>query len=253
MFKNSSELGSFGEFVYLKFVQLNGLKIEKKGIFEHDFIIDNKFLVDVKTTEKNKSRWSGKRTNSDFIYDLIVVHGGLVKIYPDKNSPLINHFGNTIGDTKKLYLEWVNFKKENKVNPNRKVKNKHTLNRNIIKDKIISAFKKTSYKKIRCIFRGSVSKTRWKSSPDNLPGSSRKIKDNDVTVFIQMKSNNYTETVSKIFLIIHNSLSDIEMKKGDARQIKKGILNVVDLEWFSENKGDLVFDSVEDLEIFITK
>ena len=251
MFKNTAELGSFGEFVYFKFVRSKGMSIEKEGIFEHDFIINNEFIIDVKTTEKNKTKWSGKRTNPEFIYDMITVNDGIVKIFPDLNSPLINYSGHILGETNELFRQWTDFKKENKTNPIRKVANKHTLNRDLIESQLTSLFANTSLKRVRCIFRGSVSKTRWSSSPDNLPGSSKKINENDVTIFIQMFSNNYSEIISKIFLILHDSLSEIKMKHGDKRQANKGILSVVDLEWFAENKSDFVFERVEDLEIFI--
>lgn len=251
MFKNTAELGSFGEFAYLKFALSKGFVIEKEGIFEHDFIINNEFLIDVKTTEKNKNKWTGKRTNPEFIYEIIAVHDGVVKFFPDFNSPLIDFNGEILGDINVLFKEWIDFKKENKINPKRKVKDKHTLNRELIEVQITSLFENTLLKKVRCVFRGSVSTTRWSSSPDNLPGSPKKIKDNDVTVFIQMISNNYTESISKIFLILHDSLSDIKMKQGDKRQTTKGILLVVDLEWFAENKSEFVFDDIEALNIFI--
>ncbi len=251
MFKNNAELGSFGEFVYLKFVRSKGMSIEKVGIFEHDFIINNEFLIDVKTTQKNKSRWSGKRINPEFIYEMITVYDGLVKFFPDFNSPLVNHSGENLGEVNELFREWLEFKKENKIYSKRKNKDKHTFNRELIEAQIASLFANTPLKRVRCIFRGSVSKTRWSSSPDNLPGSLKKINENDVTVFIQMLSNNYEETISKIFLFLHDSLSEIEMKQGDKRQANKGVLNVVDLEWFAENKCDFVFNGVKDLEIFI--
>jgi len=251
MFKNTSELGGFGEYVYLKFVQSKGMNIKKEGIFEHDFIVNNEFLIDVKTTEKNKKKWSGKRTNPKFIYDLITINDGIVKIFPDLNSPLIHYSGQILGETNDLFAQWLDFKKKNKSNPIRKARNKHILNRDLIESQIISIFENTSLKKVRCIFRGSVSKTRWSSSPDNLPGSYKKINDNDATIFIQMFSNNHSETISNIFLILHDSLSDIKMKLGDKRQSNKGILSVVDLEWFAENKCDFVFERVEDLEIFV--
>ena len=251
MFKNTSELGSFGEFVYLNFVRSKGMSIEKEGIFEHDFIINNQYLIDVKTTEMNKTKWSGKRTNPDFIYDMITVNDGCVKIFPDLNSPLISFSGHNLGNTNELFDQWIAFKKQSKSNKIRKILNKHTLNRDLIDTQITSLFANTSLKKVRCIFRGSVSKTRWSSSPDNLPGSLKKINENDVTIFIQMFSNNHSETISKLFLILHDSLSDIKMKQGDKRQANKGILSVVDLEWFAEHKCDFVFDNIEDLEIFV--
>jgi hypothetical protein len=251
MFKNTAELGSFGEFVYLNFVRSKGMSIEKEGIFEHDFIINNQFLIDVKTTEKNKTKWSGRRINPDFIYDMITVHDGFVKIFPDLNSPLISFSGQILGKTNYLFDQWIDFKKQIKSNPIRRVSNKHTLNRDLIESQIISLFANNSLKRIRFIFRGSVSKTRWSSSPDNLPGSLKKINENDVTIFIQMFSNNHSESISKIFLILHDSLSDIKMKQGDKRQVNKGILSVVDLEWFAEHKCDFVFDGIEDLEIFV--
>ena len=103
MFKNTSELGSFGEFLYLKFVRSKGMSIEKEGIFEHDFIINNEFIIDVKTTEKNNTKWSGKRANPEFIYDMITVNDGIVKIFPDLNSPLIYYSGHILGETNELF------------------------------------------------------------------------------------------------------------------------------------------------------
>ena len=242
-FKNSQALGSFGEFCYSKFTKAKGIEIEKVGILEYDFNVCNSLKVDVKTTQSKKIKYSGKRVREDISYDIISVINDKVTIYPDSSSPLLKFSGCVIGDLSSLYDEWL-LSKSNK-NILIKTQNIHKQKRNLIDNCIKSYFPD---KKIRVVFRGSVSKTRWSSSPDNLPGSPSNVKNYDVTIFVQMITGSEFEEINRIYLFNHDDFNNIKMKEPDRRQSNKGVLKVIDYEWYELNFPTFVFNNLEELQ-----
>ena len=242
-FKNSQQLGSFGEFCYQKFAIQNGFSIEKIGILEYDFVVFASHKVDVKTTQTKKVKFTGKRVRSDISYDIVSVVDNKVTLYPDLTSPIIRFSGHVIGDIDVLYSEWM----LNKSSKNKIVKktNIHKFRRNLIEKNLQIIFPN---KRLRVIFRGSVSKTRWSSSPDNIPGSFSKINNHDLTVFVQMLTLEESEEINKIYLFNHDRFNLIKMKTPDKRQIKKGIKNVIDFDWYEKNQPSLIFNSIEELK-----
>lgn len=245
MFRTTAEKGSFGEYCYMLFAKENGFLIRKEGILECDFIVSDKYLIDVKTTESEKVKYVGTRISENISYDVISIKDGIVKIYPDLISPLKNFSGDVIGKTDVLLDRWRQSKKTGKVL--RSQKSIHKENRNSIKSEILDLFKKSKNEKLRIVFRGLVSNTRWKSSPDNLPGSVSQIANNDITVFVQMKSENNAEKVSKIYIFKHIDLYKFPMKNTDQRQKNKGIEKVIDLEEFEKKFPELIFENMEGL------
>jgi hypothetical protein len=244
VFANRAELGSFGEFVYQRFVKSLGLQISKEAILESDFLVDKRFYVDVKTTQTNKAKYDGLRVRDNISYDLIVVFNGNVKIFPDKSSPLINHHGVLLGELNSLVEEWQKNRHLTQRSPNT---NPHKDKRLAIKGAILEQFPLTKKKRVRIIFRGSVSETRWSSSPDNIPGSVETIAKYDLTVFTQMITVGDVESIRKIYVFPHNSLSKVPMKAPDKRQLQKGIVNVVDFKAYAESFSHLIFSNLDGL------
>jgi hypothetical protein len=242
-FKNYQKLGSFGEFCYQKFAIAKGLPIEKVGILEYDFNVATYHKVDVKTTQTKKIKFTGKRARADISYDIVRVLDNEVTIYPDLTSPLVKFSGSVIGSVASLYDEWL-------LNKSIKIKslrtpNEHKIRRNTIKQSIRDIFPNKS---IRFVFRGSVSKTRWSGSPDNLPGSTSKTKNTEMTVFVQMLTVGDVEKINRIYLFYHDSFKKIKMKIPDRRQVNKGIVEVIDFEWYEVNFPSFIFNSFEELK-----
>jgi hypothetical protein len=248
MFANRAELGSFGEFVYQRFVKSLDLQISKEAILESDFLIDKKFYVDVKTTQTNKMKYDGLRVRDNISYDLIVVFNGNVMLFPDKSSPLINHYGVLLGELNSLVKEWQDCKHLTQKSLN---SNPHKDKRLAIKGVILQQFPLTKKKRVRIIFRGSVSETRWSSSPDNIPGSVDTIAKYDLTVFIQMITVGDAESIKRIYVFPHNLLSKVPMKTPDKRQLQKGIIDVVDYEAYAKIFRHLIFSNLDYLACWI--
>ncbi len=114
LFKNAQLLGSFGEFCYQKFAVSKGFNVEKVGILEYDFDVEPSHKVDVKTTQLNKEKYTGKRIRSDISYDVIRITKEEVVIYPDLISPLHKFYGSVIGNIKILHEEWLTYKSSKK-------------------------------------------------------------------------------------------------------------------------------------------
>ena len=242
-FKNYQQLGSFGEFCYQKFALAKMLPIEKVGILEYDFNVATSHKVDVKTTQTKKIKFTGKRVRADISYDLVRVADDKVTIYPDLTSPLVKFSGSVIGAIASLYEEWL-LNKSIKPKPVR-TSNEHKIKRNAIQQSIADIFPD---KRVRVVFRGSVSKTRWSGSPDNLPGSTSKTQNSDMTVFVQMLTVENLEEINRIYLFYHDSFENIKMKTPNKRQLNKGIVKVIDLKWYEVNFPSFIFNSFEELK-----
>lgn len=243
-FTNNQQLGSFGEFCYQRFASSKGFPIEKVGILEYDFNVSTSNKVDVKTTQTKKIKFTGKRVRGDISYDIVRVAGNEVTIYPDLMSPLAKFSGSVIGAFALLYEEWL-LNKSIKKSRSLRTSNEHKIRRNSIQQSIREFFPNKS---VRFVFRGSVSKTRWSNSPDNLPGSTSKIKNNDITVFVQMLTVGDTEEISRIYLFYHESLKNIKMNTPVKRQVNKGIVKVIDFKWYESNFSSFIFNSLEELK-----
>lgn len=243
MFKNTSELGSFGEFCYQKYVKIKGLQIIKEGIIECDFIVSGNRRVDVKSTQTSNKKYCGKRYGSDISYDLISVANDVVKVFPDKESP-IKEFGESlIGNFEDLWNEWKSQLSINKV----KIFNRHRENRRIIEMKLKKFFIEKS-KSVRVIFRGSVT-SRWATAPDNLPGRESVYSKYDFTAFVQMQTVGTEEKISEIYIFDKSEFDHIKMLDPDSRQSNKGISRVVDLKSYKNDDyfKEYVFAGIEDL------
>lgn len=249
-FDNRAQLGAFGEYVYQKMARLLGYELAKANILEHDFdIIDAKGhivrMIDVKATGINKFRYNGVRVSNEISYDLVVIVNGEVVIRPDKDSPLLVHGQIQAGSLEILIKEWGDSKKSD--NTKKLNNSRYTGYRIQLKNKLIDALMAHGYRKPRVVFRGSVSKTRWSSSPDNIPGGTKVVRAHDVTVFVQLLTKSETEDIEVIFVIPHCLLKSMPMKQPDKRQVKKGIAYVIDWVGFQDKCSSLVFNSIESM------
>jgi hypothetical protein len=247
-FKSYAQKGAFGEFVYQLHVQRCSIQAIPVRILEYDFLLTDALggshKIDVKTTAKNVNVYGGRRIRPEIIYDLVKLSDQDVILIPDKNSPL-NAFGvsQRIGSFPELYDQW----REARIGK----KQSHGNTRDIaspiraqLKKRISEHF---SPLKVRIVFRGEVSETRWSSLPDNLPGTKNTILKYDVTVFIQMQTHGETELASRAFILVHSATDRLPLNDGDLRQKKKGILKVLDIASYEKEFPHLIFDSIDEV------
>lgn len=252
MFKNSSALGAFGEFVYQQFCEANGFVCERTNYCHTDFLVKPnreaaQIYVDVKTTQGAPHEYRGKRYHSEIAYDSITVNKDIVNLIPDKKSPFKAHEFIEIGNTKDLYQKWRNTNKKNK-------RNDSTMQEDeFLKLKVI--FSKTKYPKIRIVERGDASQKRWTGTVDNLPGSDTTIKRSDATLFIQYGCIEFEQKISRIMLFPHELFfnGSISMLEPSQRQKNKGIKHVVDLDLYKNKYPEMIFSDLESLINFVKK
>lgn len=243
---NDQLMGDFGEYIYRKYAESQGYKARQTNVAETDVELKKNgkdFLIDVKSSWTKTGGFKGKRSRADISYDQVTINDDIIKIYPDKNSPLFTEKQIMLLDTDKYYVEWK-FKKKN----NQKNENSYQNYRKELKKKIKNFFKNKKGLDIRVVIRGSVSLTRWSAKPDNLPGSNKIINRYPATVFVQLKyKNNREEEISKIFFIKHEELGkSIKLIDADKRQQKKGIKKVIDFEYFKIKNKKYIFKNFND-------
>jgi hypothetical protein len=250
-FKNGSTLGSFGEFVYEQYLLSLGYDVTSLHILERDFRICNpsdlnsiSYDIDVKTTQKNITRYTGKRVRLDILYELIVLNDGVLTFYPDNRSPLSKTGPINIGRIEDFYPLWMNRAKHRKTPSHNKAKDLRAK----IKKHIVDTMRDKGIYKTRVIFRGSVSKSRWDSGPDNLPGTDTVISRYSSTIFVQMISDNSTENIQEIIYFDHANLDCLIGARLTDRQLRKGISKVIDLDDYKDKYENYVFKSIRDLE-----
>jgi hypothetical protein len=251
-FDNKSQLGAFGEFVYMEYSQSLGIKIERTNLCHTDYYLEDKdknkfYYVDVKSTVSDRSKYSGKRYHDEIVYELVLVLGQRVLLVPDKLSPF-NDFGRKdLGSLSDWMSKWNSHsggiaKRERKIN-------------SADFDDLRSAFKNSSIPKMRLVERGDASGKRWSGTVDNLPGTDSVIKKYDATVFIEYKCDNFKEKINRIYLILHSLLQadSIKMIKSNSRQLKKGLTQHVDLVNFEKDYPKYIFDGLNSLSAYLKK
>jgi hypothetical protein len=201
--------------------------------------------VDVKASLKDKLKYQGKRYQDKIAYELMLFLQGEISLCPDQNSPLHNKGRHSLGSI----TEWLS-----KWDKNTEVTNKRECRLDSSSlNNIKQLFSKANYPRIRIVERGDASWKRWTGTVDNLPGSTRVVNNNDATIFIEFRCEDFVEKVSKIHLIWHHLLDNkkIKMSKPSSRQAKKGIIEVIDLKVFASEYPELVFESLDDLMSYI--
>jgi hypothetical protein len=250
MFKNTSALGAFGEHVYQNFCEIHGFFCKRTNYCHTDFHITRKrdhisIFVDVKSTLSRRNGYHGKRFHDEIAYETIAVWDGRVVLIPDQKSPHHNQGSYDLGPLDTLYDQWKKNPKKNQ----RKKSFSHEHRYHELK----SLFDKSQYPRVRLVERGDASSKRWTGTVDNLPGGAKAIDDNDATLFIQYDCQNFQQVISKIMLFPHDLIHSgkIQMAKPNARQINKGITQVIDLKSFSNDFPSFVFPDIKSLMKFL--
>jgi hypothetical protein len=252
IFSNKSQLGSFGEFVYMEHSKSLGFKVERTNLCHTDYYLEdrekNKFYyVDVKSAVSDKSKYSGTRYHDDIIYESIIVLGERVFFVPDNLSPFYSSGRKDLGALSEWMVKWSLLCKTS-VKRGRKIAEVDFYSLKAI-------FKNSNFPKIRLIERGDASGKRWSGTVDNLPGTDSIINKYDATLFIVYRCENFKEKVSKIYLISHSLLQAkcIKMIKSNSRQLKKGFTQHIDLQSFEKDYSEFVFDGLSTLSFYIKK
>jgi hypothetical protein len=250
-FKNDAEKGAFGEFVYENYINNHtDIYIESRRVCEHDFYLKNtageEFRVDVKTTIKNKTHYTGYRVSNDIQYDLVVIKNHSVYLIPDNNSPITSK-EELIGNFESLYKDWQIRKKQRQ---KKIIKNESVFLKNLKFE--IMQFGRDKGLKFRIIYRGPASNSRWgKRRPDNIIPSLEDNNKFDYTIFVQMKCENFVEVLQSLTLFKHRDFDKIPTHPSDKRQLKKGITKVIDLNEYESNQPKMLFDSLSGLFSFL--
>jgi len=251
LFKNDSEKGAFGEFVYQRYIRsLPGFRIEPRRICEHDFYVRNElgveFRVDVKTTTRDLTRYMGRKGSENISYDLVVIRDERVRLFPDSSSPVAQK-EILIDDVRSLYKAW----KETKLAAREKGTKEQSAAVLSIKRQIYEYGEKHDLR-FRLIHRGPASNTKWgKRRPDNVIPKSKDRSKYDFTIFIQMQCVNFNEVLESLYIFRHESLDEIPTFPADRRQQRKGICRVIDLDEYGKGFPESIFDSMPALFVFL--
>ena len=120
MFKNTTQQGDFGEYLYIEFCKKNNIDCDRVNRLGRDINLANA-KIDVKTS-KNQKNWGDKKYKPYVKYDVIFIDkdDDSVYLYPEKDSPLRKDFyGFKLGEFADLYDEWKNsqYERQGKFNP----------------------------------------------------------------------------------------------------------------------------------------
>jgi hypothetical protein len=251
-FANKSQLGAFGEFVYMEYSKSLGFKIDRTNLCHTDYYLEDKdknkfYYVDVKSAISDRSRYSGTRYHDEIVYESVLVLGQRVVFVPDKLSPFYDYGRRDLGSLSEWTNKW-NSHTEGIAKRKRKIKS-------IDFDHLKSLFKNLSTPKMRLVERGDASGKRWSGTVDNVPGTDSIINRHDVTVFIEYGCDNFKEKINRIYLILHSLLqaNSIKMIKSNSRQLKKGFTQHVDLVNFEKDYPEYVFDGLNSLSAYLKK
>ena len=117
MFKNTSQQGYFGEYLYIEFCKKNNIDCDRVNRLGRDIDLANA-KIDVKTTyNQNQKNWSDKKYKPHVKYDVIFIDkvNYSVYLYPEKDSPLRKDFYEVkLGELTDLYDEWKTSQYEGK-------------------------------------------------------------------------------------------------------------------------------------------
>jgi hypothetical protein len=250
-FKNDSQLGSFGEYVYKKFCEKQSIQISRTNYCNTDFVLmqqgsTEKIFVDVKATQTNPDGYRGKRFGDKIVYESITVIADRVVFIPDASSPFSKMGKQELGLLEPLLKQWK-VEKEAYKEQRRPVLTDAELT------SLRSVFSKSSFPKIRLVERGDASGKRWTGKVDNLPGSASIIQKYDATLFVQYGCKDFEHVVMRLILIPHRLLIDNQVRLAEptARQKNKGISQVLDLEAYSRDYPHHIFPSMDALKSFL--
>ena len=255
-FKNSSDLGEFGEYIYIKICEKNNIIAERTNYCLHDILIikDKKYYIDVKTSQSQKKiKWGGLRKQGIF-YDFVCINlDNTISIYPDKDSPISSLTDLSAGCIK------INQKTANKYyNDFRSFNSSHSRKKN--NPDCIACLERelrTNYNHflIRVLYRGEH---KWKGYPDNIPGSKKIIDKYDYTIFCKTTCTHShdKEIINQFFLIPHYLYKcdmNLTSMTPTKRQKNKSIDQILDWKYFNQKYNKLIFVSKKSLYEYIDK
>lgn len=249
-FRNTSQLGAFGEFVYKRFCEKQGHCVERTNYCHTDFLVTHKgtgkqIYVDVKASYTAVHGYKNKRFGKDIVYDTILVSAGRVTLIPDDGSFFRDKGKRDLGPIDQLVAEWSSSHKT-------KATRKRALSDESF-SRLKAAFSVSPYPRFRLVERGDASSKRWTGTVDNLPGSRSTQSKFDATVFVQYGCLNFQQFVSKVMLIPHRLLLErsVKMTKPSSRQSKKKISEVMDLVCYECKFPEYVFEGLDQLVDFV--
>lgn len=249
-FKNTSQLGAFGEFAYKRFCERQGYSAERTNYCHTDFLVTHKvsgkrLYIDVKASCSAVDGYKNKRFGKDIVYETILVLDGRVTLIPDRGSFFYEMGKKDLGELDQLVAEWSSSHKP-------KATRKRALSDEAF-SRLKSAFGASPYPRFRLVERGDASSKRWTGTVDNLPGSASTQSKFDATVFVQYGCLNFQQHVLKVMLIPHRLLWErrVAMSEPSPRQRNKKISEVMDLECYECKFPEYVFEGLDQLVDFV--
>lgn len=251
VFKNTSQLGAFGEFVYKRFCEKQGHSVKRTNYCHTDFLVTHKtsgkqLYVDVKASYTAVDGYKGNRFGDSIVYETILVKDGKVSLIPSNASFLYCMGKQELGPLDELFADW-------KSQEQPKAKRKRILPDEDF-TKLMALFGASQYPRVRIVERGDASSKRWTGTVDNLPGSISTQSKFDATVFVQYGCSDFQQHVTKILFIPHRFLLErrVDMSGPSDRQKNKGILEVINLQKYEIDFPEYVFEDLESLINFVT-
>ena len=241
MFKNTSQQGDFGEYLYIEFCKKNNIDCDRVNRLGRDIDLAN-VKIDVKTTyNQNQKNWSDKKYKPHVKYDVIFIDkvNYSVYLYPEKDSPLRKDFYEVkLGELTDLYDEWKTSQYEGK--------DKFDLIEYERKEFLQRVSKK--FRLRRLLYR--VDTHKWIGYPDNIPGSWDKY---DATIFLKIKFDWEKDKIGEIkyYLFLSDEMDLYPDAKPTKRQREKGIKKIIDLEEFEKTFSRNIFTNRDKLINYI--
>jgi hypothetical protein len=235
VFKNTTQQGDFGEYLYIEFCKKNKIDCDRVNRLGRDIDLANA-KIDVKTS-KNQKNWGDKKYKPYVKYDVIFIDkdDDSVYLYPEKDSPLRKDFyGFKLGEFADLYDEWKTSKYE--------VKDKFDLIEYERKEFLQRVSK--NFRLRQLLYR--VDTHKWIGYPDNIPGSWEKY---DATIFLRIKFDWEKDKIGEIkyYLFLSHEMDLYPDAKPTKRQRKKGIKRIIDLEEFEKTFPRNIFTNRDKL------
>ena len=238
VFKNNSEKGDFGEYLYIKFCKKNNIPVKRLNRFGRDIDLANA-KIDVKTSNSLKN-WRDKKYKPYVRYDVIFINeaNNSVYLYPEKDSPLRKDFYEIkLGEFNYLFNQWKN-------NPLEKMPRYDAIKevRNEIQERVSEKFRS------RILYR--IDTHQWKGYPDNVPGSWEKY---DATIFLKIKFDWERDEVGEIqyYLFLSNEMDLYSYEEPTKRQRDKGYEKNINWKKFQKTFSRNIFNDIDKLINYI--
>lgn len=242
MFKNKTQQGNFGEYLYIKFCKKNNIDCDRVNRFGRDIDLANA-KIDVKTSFTKKS-YSPKTYKPFVKYDVIFIDedNDSVYLYPEKDSPQRKDFyGVRLGEFTDLYDEWKTSQYEGqaKFDPIEEEKKE-------IEEKITQKYK------LRYIYR--VLTHEWHGDhqhPFNIPGSC--WQKYDATIYLKIMFDWEKDKIGKIkyYIFLTNEMEQYPKLESPKLAADRGYEKIINWQVFEENFSKNIFHDKKDLTDFI--